>query len=79
VVFKTYSGLKVTKRAVHVENGQTVVYAVSAGVMEEKPVTILYEGEDFYLVAAENEGGSLRADNEIIVSGRDLGDGNVVN
>ncbi len=79
VVFKTYSGLKVTKRAVHVEDGQTVVYAVSAGVMEEKPVTILYEGEDFYLVAAENEGGSLRADNEIIVSGRDLGDGNVVN
>ena len=79
VVFQTYSGLKVPKRAVHVEGGKTVVYAVSAGVMEMKGVEILYEGEDFYLVAAENEGGSLRADNEVIVSGRGLGDGNVVN
>ena len=79
VVFQTYSGLKVPKRAVHVEGGKTVVYAVSAGVMEMKGVEILYEGEDFYLVAAENEGGSLRADNEVIVSDRGLGDGNVVN
>lgn len=79
VVFQTYSGLKVPKRAVHVEGGKTVVYAVSAGVMELKTVEILYEGEDFYLVAAENEGGSLRAENEVIISGRNLGDGNVVN
>ena len=79
VVFRTYSGLRVPKKAVHVEDGNTVVYTVSAGQMERKLVDILYTGEDFYLVEAGSEGGSLRAGNELIVSGKDLKDGNVVN
>ena len=79
VVFRTYSGLRVLKKAVHVEDGNTVVYTVSAGQMERKLVDILYTGEDFYLVEAGSEGGSLRAGNELIVSGKDLKDGNVVN
>ena len=79
VVFRTYSGLRVPKKAVHVEDGKTVVYTVSAGQMERKLVDILYTGEDFYLVEAGSEGGSLRAGNELIVSGKDLKDGNVVN
>ena len=78
VVFHTYSGLRVPRRAVHVENDQTVVYTVSAGQMDKKPVQILYTGADFYLVAAENESNSLRAGNEIIVSGKNLESGNVV-
>ena len=79
VVFRTYSGLRVPKKAVHVEDGKTVVYTVSAGQMERKSVDILYTGEDFYLVEAGSEGGSLRAGNELSVSGKDLKDGNVVN
>ena len=79
VVFRTYSGLRVPKKAVHVEDGKTVVYTVSAGQMERKSVDILYTGEDFYLVEAGSEGGSLRAGNELIVSGKNLKDGNVVN
>ena len=47
--------------------------------MERKLVDILYTGEDFYLVEAESEGGSLRAGNELIISGKNLKDGNVVN
>ena len=78
VVFRTYSGLRVPKKAVHVEDEKTVVYTASAGQMEKKTVEILYTGEDFYLVAAESEGGSLRAGNELIVSGKNLGSGNVV-
>ena len=79
VVFRTYSGLRVPKKAVHVEDEKTVVYTVSAGQMERKVVDILYTGEDFYLVEAGSEGSSLRAGNELIVSGKDLKDGNVVN
>ena len=79
VVFRTYSGLRVPKKAVHVEDEKTVVYTASAGQMEKKTVEILYTGEDFYLGAAESEGGSLRAGNELIVSGKNLGSGNVVN
>ena len=79
VVFRTYSGLRVPKKAVHVEDDKTVVYTASAGQMEKKTVEILYTGEDFYLVAAGNEGGSLRAGNDLIVSGKNLGNGNVVN
>ena len=79
VVFRSYSGLRVPKKAVHVEDGKTVVYTVSAGQMERKSVDIRYTGEDFYLVEAGSEGGSLRAGNELIVSGKDLKDGNVVN
>ena len=78
VVFRTYSGLRVPKKAVHVEDEKTVVYTASAGQMEKKTVEILYTGADFYLVAAESEGGSLRAGNELIVSGKNLGSGNVV-
>ena len=79
VVFRSYSGLRVPKKAVHVEDGKTVVYTVSAGQMERKLVDILYTGEDFYLVEAGSEGSSLRAGNELIVSGKNLKDGNVVN
>ena len=79
VVFRTYSGLRVPKKAVHVEDGKTVVYTVSAGQMERKSVDILYTGEDFYLVEAGSEGSSLRAGNELIISGKNLKDGNVVN
>lgn len=79
VVFQTYSGLRVPKKAVHIENDKPVVYTVSAGQMERKNVEILYTGEDFYLVAAGNEGNSLRAGNELIVAGKNLADGNVVN
>lgn len=79
VVFHTYSGLRVPRKAVHVENDKTVVYTVSAGQMERKTVEILYAGEDFYLVAADNEGSSLRAGNELIVYGKNLADGNIVN
>lgn len=79
VVFRSYSGLRVPKKAVHVEDGKTVVYTVSAGQMERKLVDILYTGEDFYLVEAGSEGSSLRAGNELIISGKDLKDGNVVN
>ena len=78
VVFHVYSGLRVPRRAVHVENDQTVVYTSNAGQMDVKPVEILYTGADFYLVAAANESTSLRAGNEIIVSGKNLGSGNVV-
>ena len=79
VVFRSYSGLRVPKKAVHVEDGKTVVYTVSAGQMERKLVDILYTGEDFYLVEAGSEGSSLRAGNELIISGKNLKDGNVVN
>lgn len=79
VVFRSYSGLRVPKKAVHVEDGKTVVYTVSAGQMERKLVDILYTGEDFYLVEAGSEGSSLRAGNELIICGKDLKDGNVVN
>ena len=79
VVFRSYSGLRVPKKAVHVEDGKTVVYTVSAGQMERKLVDILYTGEDFYLVESGSEGSSLRAGNELIISGKNLKDGNVVN
>ncbi len=79
VVFHTYSGLRVPRRAVRVEDDKTVVYTASAGQMEKKVVDILYTGEDFYLVAAGSEGSSLRAGNELIVSGKNLKDGNVIN
>ena len=79
VVFRSYSGLRVPKKAVHVEDDKPVVYTVSAGQMERKSVDILYTGEDFYLVEAGSEGSSLRAGNELIVSGKNLKDGNVVN
>lgn len=79
VVYTEYTGIRVPLKAVHIdEDGSTYVYTITAGRLEKKPVEIIYQTGDYCLVARGAESNSLRAGNEIVVSGKDLTDGKVV-
>lgn len=79
VVYTEYTGIRVPLKAVHIdEDGSTYVYTITAGQLEEKPVEIIYQTGDYCLVARGAESNSLRAGNEIVVSGKNLTDGKVV-
>ena len=93
IIFDSQSGLRVPKAAVRIqtstqtdeETGETTeinttgVYTVVAGQMEFKPVNILAEGSDFYVVQpAQENSRSLRSGDEIVVQGTGLYDGKLV-
>ena len=93
IIFDSQSGLRVPKAAVRIqtstqtdeETGETTeinttgVYTVVAGQMEFKPVNILAEGSDFYVVQPARENSrSLRSGDEIVVQGTGLYDGKLV-
>ena len=101
VIRRTYEGIRVPKNAVRVEtrtvgDGEeaqevsfTGVYCRMARLASLKPVRVLYEGEDYYLVAPDEEildqfyssvrvSRTLRGGDEVIITARDLYDGKVV-
>lgn len=101
LVFDSVTGIRVPKEAVRVvtktaadkETGEisqytaTVVYAMVGVQAEEKPVTILEEGEDYFLVepapfsnpeSLTETKKALRAGDEIVVRAEDLYDGKVL-
>mgnify|MGYP007078055964 CR=1 FL=1 len=79
IVYEEVSGLRVPSKAVHVdEEGQTFVYVISAMQVERKDVEVLYTAGDYYIMAVGTESDSLRAGNEIIVSGRGMEDGTLL-
>lgn len=75
-----YSGIKVPKKAVRLdENGNECVYIVTGPRMEKKTINIIYEFEGFYLVAVENDRtDALRTGDTIIVKAKNLYDGKVI-
>ncbi|MEA4955652.1 MAG: HlyD family efflux transporter periplasmic adaptor subunit [Pseudoflavonifractor sp.] len=86
LVFSNRSGIRVPTQAVRMEEGVTGVY-VQVGIKAEfKPVEILAQGEDYYLVqpkqeenaAAAQQKKALRAGDLIIVASREIWDGKVV-
>lgn len=94
LIFKQYSGIRVPKQALHMETqtskdpetGQEIqkqvliVYAVVGSQAEKKPVEIVREGSDYYLVEPTDDTARkrLRAGDEIIVTATDLYDGKVI-
>lgn len=79
LVYASYTGLRIPKEALRMEqytNSETGevtttygVYALSAGYAEFKPVQLITETKDFYLVQATNQSAdALRQGNEIIVN-----------
>lgn len=94
LIFERYTGIRVPKQALHMETETTTdpetgeetsvqilcVYTVVARQAERKPVEIVREGSDYYLVKPTNSTIStrLRAGDEVIVSAAGLYDGKVV-
>jgi hypothetical protein len=96
VVFQRYSGIRIPTKALRLrtqtstdkETGEETqvqesgVYTLSGATAEFRPVEILYQGEDFYLVTpapvSENDKRILRPGDEVIISAEELYDGKVV-
>ena len=102
VIFHSYDGIRVPSRAMRLlevtvtdgetgaERTETVpgVYCMVGRIARFKPVEILYQGDDYYLVAPDQEAmgwlevgpsiHTIRAGDEIIVTARELYDGKVI-
>lgn len=105
LIFQRYTGVRIPKQALHMETVSVTdpdtetmtetqvlgVYAVAGAQAQFKPVEIVREGSDYYLVSPAGESAwfqtlsasearmrTLRAGDEIIVTATDLYDGKVV-
>ncbi|MBS7218158.1 MAG: hypothetical protein KH028_01930 [Oscillospiraceae bacterium] len=93
LIFDSRIGLRVPKGAVRMidgtqtdeETGETTqystlgVYVVTAGRAEFKPIEILAEGDEFYVVRSVNQDRkALRAGDEVVIRGTGLYDGKLL-
>ncbi|MDO5784778.1 MAG: HlyD family efflux transporter periplasmic adaptor subunit [Eubacteriales bacterium] len=79
VIVASYSGLKVPKSAVRMEDEQMGVYVMSNSVAHYKTIEKLFEGDDFYIVKQNVTGNdSLVVGDDIVVQAKDLDDKKVM-
>ena len=80
IVFTSYSGLRVPKSAVRVENGQTGVYILEGTLAKWKPITILHDTGESYVVTLDTSStNNLWPGDELIINAKNLYDGKGVN
>ncbi len=80
VVFAEYSGIRVPAQAVETDpaSGESWLWTVTAMQLERKHVSVLYTDEDFAVIARSAEPNALREGNTVVVSGKDLYEGKVM-
>ncbi len=80
IVFNAFSGLRVPKEAIRVnESGRTGVYILEGANAKWKPVSILHDNGETYVVELDkSKTGNLWPGDEIIVGAKELFDGKVV-
>ena len=75
LLIREISGLRIPRRALHVdENGNPCVYVRTGLQAETKTVHVLQDYGDYYMVESD----TLRVGDEVIVSGKNLKNGRVV-
>ena len=79
LIFNSYAGLRVPKEAVRMVDGVTGVFVLEGSAQKWKPITILGDTGEHYIVENDRtDTDNLWPGDEIIVSGTDLEDGKVV-
>lgn len=80
IIFKTYSGLRVPKEAVRMdEDRKPGVFVLESASAKWKPIYILYDNGESYIVELDKSSTSnLWPGDELIVNAKDLFDGKVV-
>jgi len=81
MILKSISGMKVSNESLRVVNGQTGVYVLSAQRILFKPINIVYATETYSIVEAAVKSGDkvLKVKDEVIIGGKDLYDGKIIN
>ena len=79
IIIATYTGLRVPKQALRMEDDNIGVYILSGSVEKFKTIKKLYEADDYYVVEqSATDAGALVAKDQIIVSGKNLKNNMVV-
>ena len=78
IVLNTYKGIRVSKRAMHIVDGQRGVYVKYGSLQRFRRIVVLFEDENYLLLDPEAEDNEVRLYDEIIVEGPNLQDGGLV-
>lgn len=79
VISKSYSGLKVSKNALHVVSGETGVFVLNGAKLKFVPATVIYSTDEYILCKQEKSNENvLRLYDEVVVKGKKLYDGKIV-
>lgn len=80
VIFEEYDGIRIPSQAIRAddENESTYVWVITAMQLERKDVEIIYAGDGFCLVKREAWANALREGNTVVVEGRDLYEGKLM-
>ena len=79
LIFSEHSGLELPEEAVRQDaDGTEYVYTVTAGIIERRPVEIIYRAEGRCLAAVSSQADALREGNTLIVSGENIYEGRVI-
>ncbi len=80
VIFGAYSGIRVPAEAVQADDEEesTFVWTITAMQLERKDVEIIYAADDYVIVRRGSAPGALRAGNTVVVSGKDLYEGKLM-
>lgn len=81
LVRNTYTGIKVSNSALRVVDGQDGVYVLVGQKVTFKPVTVVYSGDSFSIVAPSSSTSSkvLVENDSVVCGGKDMFDGKVIN
>lgn len=84
IILKTYSGFQIRKESIRVSDGANGVYVLSGAKLVFKPVTVLYsdDSDEFAVVAVPEDTAAARIlyrNDSVIVGGKDIYDGKIVN
>lgn len=80
IIKKTYSGLSIPADALRIEDDTTGVYVDSEGVARFREVNVLYKNDEIAIVEdTTSQTGKLKLYDSVIVRGKDLEDGKIIN
>ncbi len=79
IILHDYSGIRIPKKALCYENGAVGVYILEGAVAVWKPVKMIYEASDYFLVEQDKtDTDNLWPGDEIIITTGELSEGKVI-
>lgn len=81
VVTDSFSGIRISNKAIRVVDGQTGVYIIQGSVVKFRPVEIIYTADTYSLCKKDETGSTdaIRLYDEVIEKGKNLYDGKYIN
>lgn len=79
IILDTYSGLQLPLTAVRVDGDETGVFINTDGVARFRKIDILYKNDELAIVKKSTENGYLKMYDQVIVNGKDIEQGKLVN